>query len=338
MPEFRKDPLFERWVVIAPERANRPFEIQDASVAESTFDDPFAEGNEAATPPEVLAYRNAGTKANGQGWRVRIVPNQFPAVSRHGGHETHSQGLYTTAGAWGIHDVIVECPHSESNLSRLSVENVREVFRAYRDRMLDLKSDSRIAHISVFKNQGQAAGASVRHSHSQLIATPIVPPLIQEEMARALEYYTKSGQSIFQRILQDELQTESRVVFTTDHFVVICPFASRFSFETWVIPRRSSAHYFQLTPMEVDDLGTAVKTVLRKLELARDNPPYNLVIHTAPVHAEDHPSFSWHLEILPRISGIAGFEWGAGIHINAMPPEQAAAILRATVCDHMIEK
>ncbi|WP_029246791.1 galactose-1-phosphate uridylyltransferase [Schlesneria paludicola] len=338
MPEFRKDPLFDRWVVIAPERANRPFEILDATVSQSTFDDPFAEGNESATPSEVLAYRNAGSTANGPGWRVRIVPNQFPAVDRNGGLGTHSDGLNLTVEAWGVHDVIVECPHCESNLSHLSVENVREVFLAYRDRMLDLKGDPRIAHISIFKNQGQSAGASVRHSHSQLIATPIVPPLIQEELSRALDHYEKTSQSIYQKIIEDELRIGARVVLATDHFVAICPFASRFSFETWIIPQRSNSHYFQLTPIEVDDLGTVVKTILCKLELACDNPPYNLAIHTAPVRAEDHPSFSWHLEILPRISGIAGFEWGAGIHINSMPPEQAAATLRSTACDHMIEK
>ena len=177
MPELRKDPLLPRWVVMAPERARRPIQTVDRSTSFGTMEsafDPFAEGHEATTPPEVLAYRTPDSLPDGPGWRVRVVPNKFPALELHGNLDPANQGLYQSLNGLGVHEVIIECPHEETNIARLGVECIREVLSAYRERMIALKQDPRLVHVIIFKNNGILAGASLPHSHSQLIASPVV--------------------------------------------------------------------------------------------------------------------------------------------------------------------
>ena len=331
MSELRKDPLVQRWVVMAPERALRPIEVTDQpALVESEFD-PFAEGNEAGTTSETLAFRSAHSTPNGPGWRVRVIPNKYPAVSMDGTLDSHGNGLYDTMTGVGAHEVIIECPHTEPNMSRLSYDNIREVLLAYRQRLVDLKQDPRLLHALIFKNQGALAGASVHHSHSQLIATPFVPSSIREELAAALEFYQSRGQSIFEVMIQEERATRSRVVVDTPRFLAFCPFASRFAYETWILPRSPGSHFEHSDESALEELAFVLKTVLRKLELALDNPAYNYVLHSSPFHQPDLPHYVWHFEILPRQTRIAGFEWGSGCYINEVLPEQAAAVLRETV-------
>ncbi len=328
MPELRKDPIVGRWVVMAPDRAKRPGDVKDEPrMVEGEFD-PFAEGSEAATPPEILAYRNPGSPANGPGWRVRVVPNKFPALQVEGNLDKRGDGIYDMMNGVGAHEVIIECPHGETNMSRLSVENIREVLWVYRDRLVDLKKDRRLVHALIFKNKGALAGASLQHSHSQLIATPVIPISIWDELTGALEFYNYRGRCIYDDMIQQELATGSRVVIDSPNFVVICPFASRFPFETWILPRQHSSHYENIPRQSIEELGAVLKTVLRKLELALDDPPYNFVLHTAPFDMGELPHFLWHIEIFPRLTRVAGFEWGSGFYINTVMPEQAAEFLR----------
>jgi UDPglucose--hexose-1-phosphate uridylyltransferase len=330
--ELRKDPIVGRWVIIARDRLSRPQVLGDADEVQEDSFDPFLEGNEDATTPEILAYRDGGTP-NGPGWRVRVVPNKFPAVRIEGELLKRGEGIYDMMSAVGAHEVIIECPHRETNMSRLSVENIREVLWVYRDRLVDLKRDPRLVHGLIFKNKGVRAGASLDHSHSQLIVTPIVPIAIQEELDGAREFYDYRGRCIFEDMIQQELATESRIVLESERFVVFCPYASRFPFETWILPRQHSSHFENITKPMIEELGTVLKAALQKLELGLDDPPYNYVLHSAPFSAQDLPHYLWHIEIFPRLSRVAGFEWGSGFYINPVPPEDAAAFLRDVEID-----
>jgi len=325
--ELRKDPIVGRWVIIAPERLSRPQTFLEHEELNVDLFDPFLAGNEDATTPEILAYRDGGAP-NGPGWRVRVIPNKFPAVRVEGTLEKRGEGIYDKMNALGAHEVIIECPHRETNMSRLSVENIREILWAYRDRLIDLKRDHRLVHGLIFKNKGSRAGASLDHCHSQLIVTPIVPIAIQEELDGAREFYDYRGRCIFEDMIQQELATESRIVLETDHFVVFCPYASRFPFETWILPKHHSSHYENITKPVIEDLGSVLKSVLGKLEVGLDDPPYNYVLHSAPFSNQDLPHFRWHIEIFPRLSRVAGFEWGSGFYINPVAPENAAKFLR----------
>ena len=333
MPELRKDPIVQRWVVMAPDRAKRPSDVKDDPKSVEGEFDPFAEGNELATPPEIMAYRNYGSQANGPGWRVRVVPNKFPALQIEGTLEKRGDGIYDMMNGIGAHEVIIECPQGETNMSRLSVDNIREVLWVYHDRLVDLKRDRRLVHALIFKNKGALAGASLQHSHSQLMATSVVPITIYEEINGALEFFNYRGRSIFDDMIQQELAHGARIVLDTANFVVFCPFASRFPFETWILPKQQSSHFENITKQAIEELGTVLKTVLRKLELALDDPPYNYVIHTAPFNQPELPHFLWHMELFPRITRVAGFEWGSGFYINPVLPEEAAAFLREVDLD-----
>jgi UDPglucose--hexose-1-phosphate uridylyltransferase len=333
MHELRKDPIVGRWVIISPDRITRPVNLQDAEPPLSGAYDPFLEGHEDSTPPEILAYRNPGSRPNGPGWRVRVVPNKFPALKVEGELTKRGEGMYDKITGIGAHEVIIECPQNETNLARLSVDHIREVLWVYRDRLVDLRRDHRLVHGLIFKNKGTLAGASLEHSHSQLIVSPIVPITIQEELEGSEAYFRYRGRSIFSDMIQQEIATDSRVVLDSPHFLVICPFASRFPFETWILPKQHSSHFENITRGAIEDLGIVLKQTLRKLEFALDDPPYNFVIHTAPFDHQDLPHFVWHIELFPRLTRVAGFEWGSGFYINPVPPENAAKFLRETSVD-----
>ena len=331
MPELRKDPIVGRWVIIAEERAKRPLSPRSemAVVGEGGIC-PFCEGNEVHTPIEILAYRDRTSPVNGPGWRVRVVPNKFPALQIEGDLDKRGEGVYDKMKGVGAHEVIIECPHHELNMAQLPEENIREVLWAYRDRLVDLKKDPRLVYGMVFKNVGGAAGASLEHSHSQLIVTPIVPITVEEEMAGAEEFFSYRGRCIFCDMMHQELGSEKRIILDSPHFLVFAPFASRFPFETWIVPKTHNSHYENIRKPEVDDLGGVLKTVLRKLEVALDRPAYNYVIHTSPFDVPSLGHYHWHLEIIPRTTRIAGFEWGTGFYINPVAPEKAAEYLRET--------
>lgn len=317
--------------MMAPERAQRPIQIADDSHLAAPAVDPFLEGNEVETEPELLAIRNEGSLPNGPGWRVRVVPNKYPAVRRVGQIDAKCEGLYQATNGFGAHEVIIECPQTEPNLSRLSSSQVADVLTAYRDRLIELGKDPRLAHGMIFKNQGTLAGASVHHAHSQLIATPFVPLAITEELAGSRDYFERHGREIFEVLIEQELATRERVVLETPHFLVFCPFASRVAYETWIVPRQWHSHYQVIDASHLRELGEVLRTVLRKLEVALDDPAYNYVLHSAPFHQPPLPHYRWHIEVLPRLTRLAGFEWGSGCYLNEVLPEKAAERLRGTV-------
>lgn len=332
MPELRKDPIVGRWVIIAPDRAKRPIQTRDPVLATGGLC-PFCEGNEVNTPIEILAYRDRNTRPNEKGWRVRVVPNRFPALQVEGELNKRGEGMYDKMNGVGAHEVIIECPFHESSMANLPEEHIREILWVYRDRLVDLKKDPRLVYGMIFKNVGAAAGASLEHSHSQLIVTPIVPVNVQEEMNGAREFYGYRGRCIYCDLIYQELGSESRVVLDTPNFLCFAPFASRFPFETWIVPKRHNSHFENIQKNEIEELGTLLKSVLLKLESALDRPAYNYIIHTSPFDTQALPHYHWHMEIIPRLTRVAGFEWGTGFYINPVEPETAAQYLRNTEVD-----
>ena len=333
MPELRKDPIVGRWVIIATDRAKRPVALPSEPFPPGAGVCPFCEGNEVHTPHEILAYRKPNTRPDEKGWRVRVVPNKFPALQIEGALSKRGDGIYDQMNGVGAHEVILECPFHESSLTQLPVENIREILWAYRDRLVDLKKDLRFVYGMVFKNVGPAAGASLEHSHSQLIVTPIVPINVIEEMSGSLDFFNYRGRCIYCDMVHQEVMSEKRVVLDTPNFLAFCPYAARFPFETWILPKHHNSHYENIQKIEVDEFGAVLKTILMKLEIALSKPAYNYIIHTSPFDTQSLPHYHWHMEIIPRLTRVAGFEWGTGFYINPVPPEQAAGFLREIEVD-----
>ncbi|MBN2474530.1 MAG: galactose-1-phosphate uridylyltransferase [Pirellulales bacterium] len=328
MPDLRKDPIVGRWVIIATSRAKRPHDFDASQRRHAGRFCPFCEGNEAKTPNEIIAYRSPGSQPNRRGWRVRVIPNKFPALEIEGELNKRGEGIYDMMRGVGAHEVIIESPEHVLSTSELSEEQLREVFWVYRDRLVDLKKDPRFVYGMIFKNVGPAAGASLEHTHSQLIVTPIVPISVWEEMTGSLEFYNYRGRCVYCDMIQQELASEKRVVLDTPGFLALAPFASRFPFETWILPKMHASHYENIQKNEVDELSGVMRQVIAKVEAALDQPAYNYIIHTAPFDTQELGHYHWHIEIIPSLTKTAGFEWGTGFYINPVPPEQAAAFLR----------
>lgn len=328
MPDLRKDPIVGRWVIVAKSRARRPHDFQSTPRVHAGSICPFCEGSEDLTPGEIIAYRRAGSQPNRQGWRVRVVPNKFPALEIEGELHKRGEGIYDMMRGVGAHEVIIESPEHLLSTADLPEEGLREVLWVYRDRMVDLKRDNRLVYGMIFKNVGDAAGASLEHTHSQLIVTPIVPIVVRDEMHGSQEFYKYRGRCVFCDMIQQELASEKRIVLDLPGCVAFCPFASRFPFETWILPKVHSSHYENIQKHGVEELARLMKQVISKIEIALDRPAYNYIIHTAPFDSQELGHYHWHIEIIPRLTKTAGFEWGSGFYINPVPPEEAAAFLR----------
>lgn len=328
MPDLRKDPIVGRWVIVAKSRAKRPHDFDFSFRRRRGGFCPFCEGHEDKTPGEILAYRNPGTQPNRKGWRVRVVPNKFPALEIEGDLNKRGEGIYDMMQGVGAHEVIIETPKHLCSLSQLSEPEIQEVLWVYRDRLVDLKKDPRLVYGMIFKNVGPTAGATLEHTHSQLIVTPIVPINVWEEMHGSSEFHRYRGRCVYCDMIQQELATEKRIVLDTPGFVAFCPFASRFPFETWILPKLHSSHYENIQKNGIDELSGVLKQTIGKIESALDQPAYNYIIHTAPFDTQELGHYHWHIEIIPSITRPAGFEWGTGFYINPVPPEEAAAFLR----------
>jgi len=328
MSELRKDPVVGRWVIIATERAARP---TDFSVKHPTPQGqfcPFCEGNESRTPPEILAYRSRGTAPNTPGWQVRVVPNRFPALKVEGDLDSRGVGMYDMMNGLGAHEVIIECPRHGVSPTQYPAEHFAEVFRCYKERLLDLRRDKRLVFGMLFKNVGQRAGASLEHSHSQLIALPVVPKRIREEETGGARFYGFHDRCVFCDMIRQETSDGERVVAQSDQFVAFVPYAARFPFEVWLLPKKHHSHFEFISDEERRQLAVDLRAVLQKLERALDNPPYNYIIHSAPFDQAPLRHFHWHIEVIPRLTRTAGFEWGTGFSINPVLPESAARFLQ----------
>ncbi len=289
---------------------------------------PFCAGAEEHTPGEILAYRPTGGPPDSPGWDVRVVPNKFPALEIEGPLQKRGEGLYDCMRGVGAHEVIIESPDHRITTADLSPARIAQVLAVYRDRLVDLKRDSRLAHGMIFKNVGAGAGASLEHAHSQLIVTPIVPITVREELEGSLAYFRYRGRCVFCDMIEQEISDGRRIVLDTPGCVAFCPFASRSPFETWILPKPHNSHYERIEAAPIEELAQILHRVMTKIETALDRPAYNYIIHTAPFDTPALEHYHWHMEIIPRLARTAGFEWGAGFFINPVPPEEAAEFLR----------
>lgn len=337
MPELRKDPIIGRWVIIATERAKRPDQFF-SSTHEGPPENPcpFCEGSESHTPPEIYAIRPRYSPANKPGWELRVVPSVAPFLGIEGDLERRGKGLYDMMNGIGAHEIIIETNQHIANMADLSEEQITKVITCYIDRMVDLEKDTRFKYVLMFKNYGWTAGGGrVNHSRSQLIATPINPKRVKEELVGAKRYYNYHERCIFCDLIKQELEFKERVILEIDGFIAIAPFAARFPFEVWILPKKHSCDFTRLEMPARLDLSRIIKKVLTKIKKGLNDPPYNYILHTAPFRRQkvgywksiDY-DYHWHIEIMPRLTRVAGFEWGTGFYICPLPPENAAKFLR----------
>lgn len=328
MPELRKDPIIGRWVIISTERGKRPSSLRIPEKESTGGFCPLCPGNEDKTPPEVFAYRPHGSLPNTPGWSLRVVPNKFPALRIEGELDRRGEGIYDKMNGVGAHEVIIECPDHDETLSSISISHFEKVLLTYRNRINELYKDTRFKYISVFRNQGEVAGASLAHPHSQLIALPVVPKRLMEELKGSKEYFSYKERCIYCDIIRQEREQAVRIISENQDFISIAPFASRFPFETWILPLRHNSS-FEDTPEGIyASLAEICSDMLKRLNVVLENPPYNFVLHTSPVGEKINDYYHWYFEFIPRLTRIAGFEWGSGFFINPTTPEDAAKFLR----------
>lgn len=299
MPELRKDFLLGRWVIIAKERGKRPNDFWHALEKEEKHEGIcfFCPGNENTTPPEISRVEENGK------WVIRNFPNKFPATK------------------W--HEIVVETPIHEKDFADLSVEKISRVFEVYCQRQEEIKKDSEVKYVLVFKNEGKGAGASLQHSHTQLIGLEIIPPLVQKEVDASQKYFQENKSCPFCDVWKNEMETE-RKVLEDEYTAAFTPYASRFPFEIWLMPKRHVKNLPELSSGEIYSLAETLKKILTRLKESLNNPPYNYYLHMAPGGDDLH----FHLELFPRVSQWAGLEFGSEIVINTMPPEVAAGFYR----------
>lgn len=328
MPELRRDPIIGRWVIISNERGKRPTDFRKEEEAKSDKGCPFCPGNEKMTPPEILAYGEPGRSRDSRNWWVRVIPNKYPALAIEGALNRQGDGMYDKMNGLGAHEVIIESPDHFNEITGMTDKQVEDILWVYRDRITDLKRDIRFEYILIFKNHGSSAGATLAHPHSQLIATPIVPKRVREEVNGAKNYFEYKERCGFCDIIRQEMTTGQRVIAENDGFIALSPFASRFPFEVWLLPKNHDSDYSNIQKHEAVNLAQMMKNVMGKINRVLDNPPYNYLIHTAPLKEPHLPHYHWHIEIIPKLTKVAGFEWGTGFYINPVAPEEAAKFLR----------
>ncbi|XP_071721072.1 ADP-glucose phosphorylase [Rutidosis leptorrhynchoides] len=327
-PEIRKDTINNRFVILSPARSRRPSDFKsksqpkpDPNTTQSSC--PFCAGNEHQCAPEIFRL----PENSDSGWKVRVIENLYPAVSRDDKVKPECCVVNgeVSVGGFGFHDVIIESPVHSVHLPDLEPGEVAVVLLAYKKRIQQLCGVDSISYVQVFKNHGASAGASLSHSHSQIIALPVVPTTASNRLDSMTEYHNQTGDCILCNIRNDKF-----VIDESTHFISIAPFASTFPFETWIVPRYHSSHYHELDEDKAVDLGGLLKLTLQKLSIQLNDPPYNLMIHTSPLRIDSSqlPYTHWYIQIVPQLSTIGGFEMGTGCYINPVFPEDTATILK----------
>ncbi len=339
MPELRKDPLIGRWVIIATERAKRPIDFVANHEAPLPPEDcPFCRGSEGKTRKEILSLRADRTPSTNHDWSVRVMPNFNPILQIEGNLNRRAKGMFDVMDGVGAHEVIVETHDHIGNLADVPVEHIHAALHAATLRINDLEQDPRFRYALWFKNYGEAAGAGrIPHARSQLIALPVTPKRVKEELVGARQYFEDKERCVVCDIVLQEREAKVRVVYETAHMMAFCPFAARFPFEVWLVPKRHACDFGRMQPNELQDLAAALKELLVRLKLVLEDPPYNYLLHTAPFRRAGgkighwktlEQDFHWHIELIPRLTRVAGFEWGTGFYINPTPPEESAKYLR----------
>ncbi len=334
MPQLRKDPIIGRWVIISLERAKRPHDFAAKREEEDfSYECVYCAGNETATASQIYALP-AVEDPEDSSWDVRVIPNIPPLLQVEGEMGRKGKGMFDLMNGIGAHEIIVESPRHVKSFANLEEDHMARVFQVYADRTRDLERDQRIKYVLICKNHGlRAGGDNNHHVRTQLIALPVNPKRVKEELVGARRYYQFRERCIFCDMIREEIKTKVRIVAREEGFIAFTPFASRFPFEVWVLPEEHSCDYYRIR--NTQGLARVMKKVLKKLDLALQDPPYNFIIHTAPFRRMASAGFwktveydyHWHIEIMPRLTKVAGFEWGTGFYINPTPPEKAAKFL-----------
>jgi UDPglucose--hexose-1-phosphate uridylyltransferase len=355
MSELRQNPTTKEWVIISAERRRRPQEFKKSSkekeernnLSEYVDDCPFCSGNENFSPHEIQSYRAIGTNPNSKGWWIRVVPNKFAALSLDPEPQFSdlapkadtfnttadyfypgAADLFRTKPGIGAHEVVIDTPKHNEVLPVFSDMQAQELFLMYRDRYLDLHKDSRFKYIIIFKNYGPNAGTSIIHSHSQIIATPVIPLTLRNNISKARYYYNETGRCIFCDMIKAEIVDGRRIILQTNYFIVFHPFASESPFETWIMPLEHETCFSNASLEKIKALGVIVKKILNAMYNALGDPDYNYVINNAPIADEREDYYHWSLRIIPRLTMRAGFEIGTGMSINTAIPEETADFMK----------
>jgi len=339
MPELRKDPIVDRWVIISTERGRRPTDFAVEADPHNGAFCPFCPDNESRTPPEIQQWgRAADAPSNTGGWTVRVVANKFPALTIEGNLDPQGLGMFDKMNGVGAHEVIVETPLHHWDFADATGAEMSWILQAYVARLTDLRRDSRFRYIIIFRNSGLSAGASLAHPHSQIIAVPIIPKQVKEQLEAARNYYLNKSRCVFCDVLRQEMSMQDRVVEDNDHFVVLSPYAARFPFELQIYPRRHSHDFALISVEERGALGDTLRRTLQRMRRTLSKPSYNLMLHTSPSTTpkpgrSDYwgtiaHDYHWRIDLMPRLTKVAGFEWGTGFYINPMSPEHATTFLR----------
>lgn len=327
---MRKDPLTGRWVILAPNRSLRPSDFSpDTDKIPARC--PFCPGHEGDTPPEIDRVSSAG---NDPDWSVRLVPNSFSALLREGEPGKLNGDFYTSLRGVGAHEVVIETPLHAAQPWEYSDAKIAAIFGLVARRIRSLQSDPRIRYVQYFRNSGAGAGASIRHPHSQILALPVVPVAVQAELTSARQHFERTGRCACCEMIGIESESRARTIIENESYTAFMPFAPRFSHETWILPRGHQHDFAALTGEDFTPLGPILRATLFALDRALDSPPFNLLLHVAPAAADAGTYFHWRIEILPRHTHVAGFEFSTGFHINADPPESAAERLRGIIAAH----
>lgn len=328
MPQLRRDPITGRWIIINIDKPKRPgdFEVEDHTRKGGVC--PFCYKNETMTPPEIVAYRKEGSKPNTPGWSLRVVPNKFPALSTEGELNKFGVGIFDRTNGIGTHEVIIETPKHSKEIPDYTDKEAKNVISIYKERMLDLRKDPRFKYILVFKNYGLSAGASLEHTHSQLIALPVIPKRVVGEIGGAKAYFNYKDRCIFCDMIRQELEKRELTIIENEAFLSFSPFVPRFAYEVWVIPKRHNSDFGNIKPRQIKNLANILRETLLRLKVALNDPSYNYMIHTSPLNELNMDYYHWHIEIIPKLTRVAGFEWGTGFYINPTPPEVASKVLR----------
>jgi len=327
---LRRDPLHRLWVVFAPEKVNTI--ITKSSEEEAKFDiDPYVPGLEYATGKDILSRINPAYAD--KGWSSRVFPAKNPILKVENEKLSKGAGLYDTMSRIGAHEVVVETPKSNIFFDQLSIEEIADAFCIIKDRISDLKKDSRFRYIMVTKNRGLAAGGTINHNYSEIKAFPFVPPIVQYKLESCRYYYAMKERCLICDIIEQELFDRKRVIYENDHFLAICPYASRYPFEIMIIPRKHTNVFDGMSELMVKELAKIAKVVFYKLRIGLNSPAYNTVFHFRPVNsgadeAIDAKAYHWHMIIIPRLANIPSETLEAGVYVNPTFPEEAAEFLK----------
>jgi len=328
MPELRQNLATKEWVIVSTERAKRPedFISRKEKKVIPAFSEkcPFCPGNEAQTPPEKFAIKDAsGT------WRVRVTNNKFAALSENIEHIVHKEdGTMRSATGYGIHEVIIESPRHNALLATMTDDEALNVLTAYKERYNVIAQMPKIDHIIIFKNHGESAGTSLEHPHSQVVGLPVVPSGVRQRVEEGMQYYDSHGRCAYCRMLASELTHGERIIQETEHFAAFVLYAANGPFHTWIVPKKHTASFGDICNEQLEDLCVILKSVLGRLYYGLDNPDFNYVVRTIPIGGANTKYFHWYISIVPRLTKMAGFELGTGMFINVSLPEANAKFLR----------